>query len=177
MTSDAPRIVRFGLFELDLQAGELARQGRPVRLQQQPFLVLRALIERPGEAVTREDLRRAVWPDGITVDFDQSLNKSVTKLRDALGDSVTSPRFIETLPKRGYRFIAPVSAVAADRGGAGASRGETSAREPVPTVLPDVSSTGSPTVVAHASSRSRRSHVELIFSVLGLATIGAMLMV
>ena len=79
-----------------------------MRLQQQPFDVLRTLITRPGEVVTRDDLRKALWADGVTVDFDQSLNKSVTKLRDALGDLATSPRFIETLPKRGYRFIADV---------------------------------------------------------------------
>lgn len=80
-------------------------------LQQQPFEVLRALVEQPGDVVTRETLRRRLWPDGTIVDFDQSLNKSLTKLRDALGDSASNPRFVQTLPKRGYRFIAPVSEV------------------------------------------------------------------
>ena len=102
------RVIRFGVFEAHLAAGELYKSGRLVRLQQQPFGVLRALLERSGEVVTRDELRRALWPQGITVDFDQSLNKCVTKLRDALGDEAASPRFIETLPKRGYRFIADV---------------------------------------------------------------------
>lgn len=101
-------VVRFGIFEADLASGELRRQGRLVKLQQQPFDLLVVLLEQPGQVVTREALHRRLWPDGVTVDFDQSLNKAVTKLRDALGDTAESPRFIETLPKRGYRFIAPV---------------------------------------------------------------------
>jgi DNA-binding winged helix-turn-helix (wHTH) protein len=100
----------FGVFTADLTTGELFKQGRRVRLQQQPFEMLRILLERPGELVTREALRSRLWPGGVTVDFDQSLNKCVTKLRDALGDQAASPRFIETLPKRGYRFVAPVAA-------------------------------------------------------------------
>src|SRR5262245_51768340 len=100
------KVIRFGLFEAHLDAGELYKAGRLVRLQQQPFGVLRLLLEHPGEVVTRDDLRKALWPEGITVDFDQSLNKCLTKLRGALGDVAASPRFIETLPKRGYRFIA-----------------------------------------------------------------------
>ena len=102
------KVIRFGVFDAHIDAGELYKRGRLVRLQQQPFGVLRVLLERPGEVVTRDDLRNVLWPEGITVDFDQSLNKSVTKLRDALGDLAASPRFIETLPKRGYRFIAEV---------------------------------------------------------------------
>ncbi|MGE0041239.1 MAG: winged helix-turn-helix domain-containing protein, partial [Vicinamibacterales bacterium] len=102
------RIARFGTFEADLDAEELRRAGRLVRIQHQPFEVLRALVEHPGELVTREALHAWLWPDGVNVDFDQSLNKSITKLRDALGDSAENPRFVETLPKRGYRFIAPV---------------------------------------------------------------------
>jgi DNA-binding winged helix-turn-helix (wHTH) protein/tetratricopeptide (TPR) repeat protein len=101
-------VVRFGQFEANLSTGELFRDGRRARLQHQPFEVLRVLLEKPGALVTRDDLRRRLWPDGITVEFDHSLNKCVAKLRDALGDSATNPRFIETLPKRGYRFLAPV---------------------------------------------------------------------
>lgn len=108
MTAPDPPVVRFGVFEVDLRAGELWKQGRLVRVQQQPFDVLRALLEQPGQLVTREALHKRLWPDGVTVDFDQSLNKALTKLRDALGDTADSPRFIETLPKRGYRFIADV---------------------------------------------------------------------
>ncbi len=106
-----PSVTRFGLFEADIAGGELRKQGRIVRLQQQPFDLLKALLARPGEIVTREQLRQQLWPSSVIGDFDQSLNKSVTKLRDALGDSAASPRFIETLHKRGYRFIAPVSVV------------------------------------------------------------------
>lgn len=104
-----PSVTRFGLFEADIAGGELRKQGRIVRLQQQPFDLLKALLARPGEIVTREELRQQLWPSSVIVDFDQSLNKSVTKLRDALGDSAASPRFIETLHKRGYRFFAPVT--------------------------------------------------------------------
>lgn len=103
------RATKFGLFEADLSAGELRKQGRLIRLQHQPFELLRCLLARPGEIVSREHLRQRLWAADVVVDFDQSLNKSVTKLRDALGDSAGSPRFVETLPKRGYRFIAPVT--------------------------------------------------------------------
>lgn len=102
------RLARFGVFEADLQAGELRKQGRLVRLQPQPFTLLKALLERPNQVVTRDELRHRLWPADVNVDVDRSVNKSVTKLRDALGDSASSPRFIETLPKRGYRFIAQV---------------------------------------------------------------------
>ena len=105
---DMSRLARFGVFEADLQAGELRKQGRLVRLQPQPFTLLKALLERPNQVVTRDELRHRLWPADVNVDVDRSVNKSVTKLRDALGDSASSPRFIETLPKRGYRFIAQV---------------------------------------------------------------------
>lgn len=101
-------MVRFGLFELDLASGELRKRGVRVRLHEKPFRVLAALVARPGELVTRQELQRELWPGETFVDFDGNLNAAVRKLRDALGDSATSPRFIETLPRRGYRFIAPV---------------------------------------------------------------------
>ena len=104
----AGRIVRFGIFEVDLAAGELRKSGARIRLQEQPFQVLAVLLERPGEVVTREDVRQRVWPADTFVDFDHSLNTAINKIRDALGDSAASPRFVETLAKRGYRFIAPV---------------------------------------------------------------------
>jgi TolB-like protein/DNA-binding winged helix-turn-helix (wHTH) protein/Tfp pilus assembly protein PilF len=97
--------VRFGVFELDARTGELRRSGHRVALQPQPLEILRALLERPGEVVTREELRRRVWNNGAYVDFDRSLNKAIVKLRDALGDDADSPRYIETLPRHGYRFI------------------------------------------------------------------------
>ena len=101
-------VVRFGLFELDLKGGQLSRNGSQLRLPQQPLQLLAVLLERPGEIVTRDELRQRLWPSDVFVDFDHGLNKSVQKLRDALGDSATSPRYIETTPRVGYRFIAPV---------------------------------------------------------------------
>src|SRR5581483_1121298 len=106
-------VLRFGVFELDLRAGELRKQGLRVRLQEQAFQVLAALLENAGKIVTREDLRRRLWPENTVVDFDHSLNNSINKLRHTLGDSADSPRFIETLARRGYRFIAAVEPMAA----------------------------------------------------------------
>lgn len=99
---------KFGLYEVNLQSGELFRNGQKLRLQEQPFQVLVAMLERPTEVVTREELRQRLWPSDTFVDFDHSLNTAINKLRDALGDGAGNPRFIETLPRRGYRFIAPV---------------------------------------------------------------------
>src|SRR5688500_10349666 len=98
--------VRLGLFEIDLKKAELRQNGLRIKLQHQRFRVLRMLIERPGEVVTREEMRVALWPEGTFVDFDHSLNASINKLREALGDTASNPRFIETMPRRGYRFIA-----------------------------------------------------------------------
>jgi TolB-like protein/Tfp pilus assembly protein PilF len=97
--------VRFGLFEVDLRAGELRKQGVRIKLQEQPLQILAMLLEHPGQVVTREELRSRLWPADTFVDFDHGLNKSINKLREALGDSAENPRFIETLAKRGYRFI------------------------------------------------------------------------
>src|SRR6266849_11207679 len=107
----SPAILRFGVFEVDVRAGEVRRQGVRIKLQEQPFQVLTQLLKRPGEVVTREELRAQLWPSDTFVDFDNGLNTSINKLREALGDSADSPRFIETLPRRGYRFIASVSRV------------------------------------------------------------------
>jgi cholera toxin transcriptional activator len=102
------RLARFAVFELDLAAGELRKNGAKLRLQEQPFQVLALLLERAGDVVTREELRQKLWPADTFVDFDHSLNTAVNKLRETLGDSASSPRYIETLARRGYRFIAPV---------------------------------------------------------------------
>src|SRR5688572_5349741 len=107
--ASAQKIVRFGVFEVDLRAGELRRKGARVRLQEQPLQVLALLLQHPGQIVTREEFRRTLWNDGIIVDFDHSLNTTVNKLREALGDTADSSRFIETLPRRGYRFICPLN--------------------------------------------------------------------
>src|SRR5579862_4391525 len=105
------RAVRFGLFEVDVRAGELRKKGVKIRLQGQPFLLLITLLKQQGDVVTREEVRRTLWPEETFVDFDHSLGTAINKLREALGDSAANPRFIETLPRRGYRFIAPVEVV------------------------------------------------------------------
>jgi TolB-like protein/DNA-binding winged helix-turn-helix (wHTH) protein/Flp pilus assembly protein TadD len=103
-----PARLRFGLFELDLRAGELRKHGLRVRLQEQPFQILAMLLEHPGEVVTREELQKKLWPADTFVDFDHGLNKAISKIREALGDSAESPRFVETVARRGYRFLAEV---------------------------------------------------------------------
>ena len=108
--SQLPALVRFDVFEIDLQAGELRKDGRKVKVQEQPFRVLSLLLQRPGQVVTREELREQLWPADTFVDFDHGLNSAVARLREALRDSADKPRFIETIAKRGYRFIAPLEA-------------------------------------------------------------------
>src|SRR5437870_10827998 len=107
--SELPRVLRFGLFEVDLRTRELRRSGVKLKLQEQPFEVLSLLLERPGEVVTREELRDRLWPADTFVDFDHSVNAAIKRLRDALRDSADNPRFVETLARRGYRFVAPVA--------------------------------------------------------------------
>ena len=109
MSSNGTRMIQFGVFEVDLQAGELRRNGSRVKLQEQPLQILTLLLERPGQVVSREELRTRLWPADTFVDFDHSLNAAVRRLRDALGDSAENPRFVETVARRGYRFLVPVS--------------------------------------------------------------------
>ena len=99
---------RFGPFEIDCRSGELRKHGLKIRLAEQPFRILVLLLDRRGEIVTREEIRQALWPADTFVDFDAGLSSAVRKLRDALGDSAAQPHFVETVPRRGYRFIAPV---------------------------------------------------------------------
>src|SRR5258705_6200842 len=101
--------IHFGVYELDRDAMELRKHGVPIRLQEQPFRVLAILAERPGEIVTREELRERIWGKDTFVDFDQSLNKAVNRVREALHDDAGTPQYVETVPRRGYRFIAPVT--------------------------------------------------------------------
>ena len=108
LASPKPSTARFGVFEADLKARELRKQGRRLRLQDQPFAVLTILLERAGNVVTREELRERLWPADTFVDFDHSLNTAVNKIREALGDSASSPRFVETVARRGYRFLGQV---------------------------------------------------------------------
>ena len=113
--NNSSRIVRFGIFEVDLKEGDLRRSGLKVKLQEQPLQVLGVLLEHPGEVVTREELRTKLWPADTFVDFDHGLNAAVRRLRDALGDSADTPRFVETVARRGYRFIFPVQGLAPPR--------------------------------------------------------------
>src|SRR5580700_749392 len=116
------RLIRFGVFELDLRSGELQKQGRKIRLEGQPVDVLICLLENPGELVTREELHRKLWPADTFVNFEHGLNAAVKRLRQALNDSAGNPRFVETLPRRGYRFIAPIQTVAASEDVSGVNR-------------------------------------------------------
>ena len=110
--ASSPGKYRTGLFEIDLASGQLHKNGRRLPLQEQPFRVLAVLLECPGEVVTRQQLQARLWPADTYVGFDEGLNTAIRKLRTAFGDSATNPRFIETLPRRGYRFIAPVTETA-----------------------------------------------------------------
>ncbi len=107
------RRYRFGVFEADGALGELRRQGVRVRLNAQPFQVLCMMLERPGELLTREEISRELWPDGTFVDYEHGVNSAVNRIREALGDTASNPRFVETLARRGYRFVAPVEKVGA----------------------------------------------------------------
>jgi DNA-binding winged helix-turn-helix (wHTH) protein len=109
MASQTPETFRFGEFELDVDAGELRRDNRRVKLQPQPFKLLVLLVRRAGRLVTRDEIRGELWPDGTYVDFDQAVNFSIKQIRDVLRDEAERPLYIETVPRRGHRFIAPVS--------------------------------------------------------------------
>ena len=109
MASQTPETFRFGEFELNVEAGELRRNNRRLKLQPQPFKLLVLLLRRAGNLVSREDIRRELWPDGTFVDFDQSVNFSIKQIRDVLGDSADRPLYLETVPRRGHRFIAPTA--------------------------------------------------------------------
>ncbi len=151
----SPTRLRFGIFEADLRAGELTKQGRRISLQDQPFRMLVMLLEKPGEVVTREELRARLWPQTI-VDFDHGLNKAISKVRDALGDSAESPRFIETVARRGYRFLAVVSAVS-------------DAPPALPTSQPTEPAPRDPSPVAESTPVSR--HLTWTWRLAGLAIV------
>jgi DNA-binding winged helix-turn-helix (wHTH) protein len=111
------RRVRFAAFELDVRSGELRKHGVRIRLQEQPFQVLLMLLERPGEVVLREEIRKRLWPNDTIVEFAPSINNAIQRLRDALGDSADSPRYLETVARRGYRFIGELSLECEDNNG------------------------------------------------------------
>jgi cholera toxin transcriptional activator len=112
--SGQARRYRFGAFEADASTGELRRQGTRIKLHAQPFQVLLMLLERPGQVLTREEIARALWPDDTFVDYDHGVNSAVNRIREALGDAASNPRFVETLARRGYRFVAPVEPIPND---------------------------------------------------------------
>src|SRR5580704_6009670 len=111
ISSEIPQVLRFDIFELDVRVGELRKRGTKLRLQGQPLQVLDTLLKRAGELVTREELRSEIWPADTFVDFDHSLHNAIARIRETLGDSAGAPRFIETLLRRGYRFIERVDKV------------------------------------------------------------------
>jgi TolB-like protein/DNA-binding winged helix-turn-helix (wHTH) protein/Tfp pilus assembly protein PilF len=159
--NDPPRRLGFGVFEIDLRAGQLTKRGRRLRLQEQPFQVLAMLLEKPGELVTREELHTRIWPSTV-VDFDHGLNKAISKIRETLGDSVEGPRFVETVARRGYRFLADVAVIdTADGQREAAPDGHA---RPGGSALVDL------TVADASPKRSLRSYVWMIFS-LGLALV------
>src|SRR5947209_12893874 len=108
LPTEQSRILRFGVFEVDLQRGQLRKDGLKLKIQEQPFQILILLAQRQGDVVTREELRQRLWPGATFGDFSHALNNAVNRLREVLGDSAESPRFVETLPRRGYRLIVPV---------------------------------------------------------------------
>jgi DNA-binding winged helix-turn-helix (wHTH) protein len=116
-TTLAAHVLRFDTFELNLRAGELRKRGVRLRLQGQPLQLLAILLQSPGDLVTREELRNELWPADTFVDFDHSLHNAVGRIREVLGDSAETPRYVETLPRRGYRFLVPVEQVAVPRAG------------------------------------------------------------
>ena len=169
--------VRFGPFQADLVTGELTRNGVRRRLPGQPFEVLSLLLERPGDLVTRDELRRRLWPEDTFVDFDHGLNAAVNKLREALGDSAERPRYGETVPRRGYRLIVPVEAVTSEPQRAPALPDEPPAPEAVPAAPVNAAPVEAAPVaaepVAAAPRRSRKSLVRAGMAVLALAVVAA----
>jgi Tol biopolymer transport system component/DNA-binding winged helix-turn-helix (wHTH) protein len=164
LSSQTPRVLRFGVFEVDPRVGELRRNGLRIKLQEQPFQVLVMLLERPGEMVAREELQRRLWPADTFVDFDHSLNSAVKKLREALGDQAENPRFIETLHRRGYRFIAPVEGQLDAPGTGTPSQGEA------------VSGKASPGAGEASAGRAATSWVKIAGVVAALLAAGSVVM-
>jgi len=161
-----PSVVRFGAYEADLLSGELRKSGIRLKIQDRPFQILAILLEHPGLVVTREQLQKRLWPEDTFVDFEHGLNTAINKLRDALSDEADNPRFIETLPKRGYRFIAPVSASAAPRAHLHAvapANASTLSPSPVTAIIPADPSAGPTTAKLRLSTNLAASAMLLLF--------------
>ncbi|HUH62510.1 MAG TPA: winged helix-turn-helix domain-containing protein [Terracidiphilus sp.] len=146
-----PRRYRFGIFEAEAATGELRRQGMRVKLHAQPFQVLLMLLERPGELLTREQIARSLWPDGVFVDTEHGVNSAVNRIREALGDTAGSPRFVETLARRGYRFVAPVERIGAN--------GTVNAAQPEPLATNPDMSAKEPAEVSRPPALKLRSRI------------------
>ena len=166
-------LYRFGAFEADARTGELRRQGLRIKLHSQPLQLLFLLLERPGELLTREEISRELWPDGTFVDYEHGVNSAMNRIREALGDKASHPRFIETLARRGYRFVAPVERIALPK--------EDSATEPTTgvseesAVVPEVSKPGFLDQVLSGPEdlpKSSHSVVQTLFVLLQLMYLG-----
>jgi TolB-like protein/DNA-binding winged helix-turn-helix (wHTH) protein/Flp pilus assembly protein TadD len=164
-TDDSPRALRFAAFEVDLRVGELRKRGLKIKLQDQPFQILAMLLDHPGDVVTREELHRRLWPDDTFVDFDHGLNNAINRLREALCDSADAPRFIETLPRRGYRLIAFV-----ERLPKGSAPVEQRADES-PALRPVEAGGNADHLVLTPPSPARRSRGRLVFSALAVSVL------
>jgi DNA-binding winged helix-turn-helix (wHTH) protein len=158
-TASARKIVRFGVFEVDLRAGELRKHGVKLKLQGKPFQVLNALLERPGDVVTREELQKRLWPGDVFIDFESGLNTAANRLRSALSDAAESPRYVETLPGIGYRFVAPITVVDSEPPG----------REGNAAVA------ARPVVAAPAAPRDRHTLTVVAVSLIAAITVGSFL--
>ena len=187
MTDPRPaRRYRFGAFEADATTGELRRQGIRIRLNAQPFQVLCLLLERPGELLTREEISRELWPDGTFVDYEHGVNSAVNRIRESLRDTASSPRFIETLARRGYRFVAPVERIAlnpqspsvpeavSDSGSASALRTEQPAVVPEAEAVPEADAGFLSGMLASPHDLPRTSYhvVQTLFVLLQLMYVG-----
>jgi cholera toxin transcriptional activator len=177
-----PRRYRFGVFEVDARTGELRRQGVRIKLNAQPFQVLVMLLERPGELLTREEISRELWPDGTFVDYEHGVHSAVNRIREALSDTAASPRFLETLARRGYRFVAPVETIAAgDATYAATQRRSSSSDETISPPELDAAQSASETgaksrtrILATAEDLPRTPHavVQTLFLLLQLMYLG-----
>src|ERR1700689_194989 len=171
MPSPLPSLVRFANFEVDLRAGELRREGTRVRLQEQPFLLLAVLLECAGEVVTREELRKRLWSADTYVDFDHRLAVAVSKLRDALRDSAENPKFVETVGRRGYRFLGQLESTDSLSADSGARMSDTPLSSYHPTQQAELPK------LAHPQPRRSRVNRLIFLSTVGFAILLAVIVV
>ena len=173
------RRYRFGAFEADAATGELRRQGLRIKLNAQPFQVLLMLLERRGELVTREEISRELWPDGTFVDYEHGVNSAINRIREALGDTAGNPRFIETLARRGYRFVAPAEQIPPDEGPLPSNpenpgSGEQAAASVENRAIPPQRDTGFSSILANSEELPKVSHrvVQTLFVLMQLMYLG-----